>query len=203
MGQRLVFKCVKGDKRFATIYYHWSGYTQSIYYEAAELVAYLRSHGYTGKESIETLQKMLLDYLEARGGGVSWSKDDNGHFYEIEEWQKRGIDPTKDISRNNGLLDITDKGMRNSEYWAEALEEFNFSDETFTNNEFYHEGRGEFEIDDKEYKTLPKWEPDGRYVGTIKWDDARDACEWFEKLPRVDGVILGVDEEGLLVTGLE
>lgn len=203
MGQRLVFKCMKGDKRFATIYYHWSGYTQSIYYEAAELVAYLRSHGYTGKESIETLQKMLLDYLEARGGGVSWGKDDNGYLYEIEEWHTRGVHPKHDISRNNGMLDITDKGMRNSEYWAEALEEFNFSDETFTNNEFYHEERGEFEVDDEEYKTLPKWKSDSRYVGTIKWDDARDAGEWFEKLPRVDGVILGVDEEGLLVTGLE
>lgn len=35
MGQRLVFKCIKDDKQFATIYYQLSGYTQSIYYEAA------------------------------------------------------------------------------------------------------------------------------------------------------------------------
>lgn len=203
MGQRLVFTCVKGDNQFATIYYHWSGYTQSIYYEAAELVAYLRNHGYTGTESIDALKKMLLDYLETRGGGASWGKDNNGHFYEIEEWQKHGINPKPDVSRNNGLIDTTDRGMQDAEYWAEAIEEFNFDDETFTNNEFYHEGSDCFEIQNEEYNSLPKWEPDDRYVGTIKWDDARDAGEWFMKLPRMDGFILGVDEEGLIVTGLE
>ena len=195
MGERLVFNCVKGGKRIATIYYHWSGYTQSIYWEAAELVKWLRNHGYTGKENAETIQRLLLVYLEERGGGVS------GDGFEIEEWKKRGVNPKIDgVSRNNGLLDITERGIKNAEYWAEALEEFNFDDETFGNHEYYHEPKSELELEHPE--KVPAWNPNPRYVDTIKWDDASDALNWFNSLPRYEWV-LGVDSDGNYVTALE
>ena len=201
MGQRLVFKCIKNGERIATIYYHWSGYTQSIYWEAAELVDWLRNHGYTGEETVEELQKMLLDYLEERGGGASGNEDENGNLYEVEEWAKRGIKAKEEgISRNDGLIDITKRGMDHAEYWAEALEDFNFDDETFTNGEFYNEPPAECDwIENPD--GIPEWKPE--FGDIIKWDEARDALRWFDSLPRYEG-LLGIDPEtGCYVSACE
>lgn len=201
MGQRLVFRCVKGGKKFATLYYHWSGYTQSIYWEAAELIRWLEEHGYSGNESIEDIQRMLLDYLEKRGGGASRCKDDNGTMYEIEKWRKRGVEPLSDgVNRTNGLIDITSRGMRESESWAEALETIDFDERTFTNNVFFNEDPSVFDwIEQPE--AIPKWEPNDSFIGTIKWEDAESALRWFNELPEYEGV-LGVSSDGCYIIAL-
>lgn len=187
MGERLVFKVIKREKRIATIYYHWSGYTGSIYFEAANLSKWLKENGFTGEESIEKTQEMLLHFVQQNGGGV-------GDKNTFNEFKKRGISTKEDgYTRNNGLLDITDSGMREAEKWGEHVEEFNLDDETFTNNEFTYIDPEE--IDWVEHpEVIPKWEPDPRYVGTIKWDDAEDALKWFGELPRHKGV-LGIATE--------
>lgn len=189
MGERLVFKVIKREKRIATLYYHWSGYTGSIYFEAAKLANWLKENGFTGEESIEKTQEMLLRFVEQNGGGV-------GDRRTLNEFKKRGIDPKEDgYSRNNGLLDITDAGMRESERWGEHIEEFDLDDETFTNNEFTYEDPDEFDwVEHPE--VIPKWEPDPRYVGTINWDDATDALKWFDELPRYEGVLGIATEDG-------
>lgn len=109
MRQRLVFECKKDGKTFATLYYHWSGYTGSIYYEAWRLVEGLKARGYDKTMDVPTIQKMLLDILQSQGGGASWSK--NGDVYpEIEAFKALGVtDIKEDISRNDGLIDITKK----------------------------------------------------------------------------------------------
>lgn len=189
MGERLVFKVIKREKRIATLYYHWSGYTGSIYLEAANLAKWLRENGFTGEESIEKTQEMLLRFAEQNGGGV-------GSKETLAEFKKRGINPKEDdYSRNYGLLDITDKGMRDAERWGEHIEEFNLDDQTFTNNEFAHIDPEELDWIDRPV-VIPKWEPDPRYVGTIKWDDAVNAMQWFDNLPRYDGVLGIITEDG-------
>lgn len=189
MGERLVFKVIKREKQIATLYYHWSGYTGSIYFEAANIAKWLKDNGFTGEESIEKTQEMLLQFVEQNGGSV-------GDRNTFNEFKKRGIDPMEDgYSRNYGLLDITDKGMRDAEHWAEHIEEFNLDDLTFTNSEFTYEDPEEFDwVEHPE--VIPKWEPDQRYVGTINWDDAVDAMKWFDKLPRYEGVLGIATEDG-------
>jgi hypothetical protein len=189
MGERLVFKVIKREKRIATLYYHWSGYTGSIYFEAGKLASWLRDNGFTGEESIEKTQEMLLNFVQQNGGGV-------GDKYTFNEFKKRGINPKEDgYSRNDGLLDITDTGMREAERWGEHVEEFNLDDQTFTNNEFTYDDPEEFDWV-KHPEVIPKWEPDPRYVGTINWDDAEDAMRWFDDLPRYDGVLGIATEDG-------
>lgn len=189
MGERLVFKVIKMEECIATLYYHWSGYTGSIYFEAANLANWLKENGFTGEESIEKTQEMLLHFAQQNGGGV-------GSKETLAEFKKRGINPMEDgYSRNYGLLDITDKDMRDAERWGEDIEEFNLDDETFTNNEFIYEDPEE--IDWIEHpEVIPKWEPDPRYVGTINWDDAVDAMRWFDELPRYEGVLGIATEDG-------
>lgn len=189
MGERLVFKVLKREKCIATLYYHWSGYTGSIYFEAANLAKWLKENGFTGEESIEKTQEMLLRFAEQNGGGVG-SKD------TLAEFKKRGINPMEnDYRRNYGLLDITDKGMTDAERWGEHIEEFNLDDRTFTNGEFTYEDPEEFDwVEHPE--VIPKWEPDWRYVGTIEWDEAEDAMRWFDELPRYEGVLGIATEDG-------
>lgn len=189
MGERLVFKVIKSEKRIATLYYHWSGYTSTIYFEAAKLAKWLRGNGFTGEESIEKTQEMLLHFVQQNGGGV-------GDTATLDVFRDRGINPmTNGYSRNCGLLDITDDGMRDAEHWGEHIEEFNLDDGTFTNDEFIYEDPEEFDwVEHPE--DIPKWEPDSRYVGTIEWDDAEDAMEWFDSLPRYEGVLGIATEDG-------
>lgn len=189
MGERLVFKVIKREKRIATLYYHWSGYTGSIYFEAAKLAGWLRENGFTGEESIEKTQEMLLKFVQQNGGGVG-SKD------TFEEFRKRGITPKEDgYSRNDGLLDITDADMREAEQWGEHFSEFNLDDRTFVNDEFTYLDPEECDwFEDPE--NIPKWKPDSRYIGTIKWDNAEAAMKWFDKLPRHEGVLGIVTEDG-------
>ena len=166
-----------------------SGYTASIYSEAATLVEWLRDNGFTGDESVEKTQEMLLHFVQQNGGG-------SGSVGTSEEFRKRGINPMKDgYSRNYGLLDITDGDMADAEHWGEHIEEFNLDDKTFTNNEFIYEDPEEFDwIEHPE--DIPKWKPDSRYVGVINWDDANDGLQWFEDLPRYDGILGTVREDG-------
>lgn len=189
MGERLVFKVIKSEKQIATIYYHWSGYTASIYSEAATLAEWLRDNGFTGYESVEKTQEMLLHFVQQNGGG-------SGSVGTSEEFRKRGINPMEDgYSRNYGLLDITDKDMAYAEHWGEHIEEFNLDDETFTNSEFTYEDPDECDWI-KHPEDIPKWKPDSRYVGVINWDDANDGLQWFEDLPRYDGILGTVKEDG-------
>lgn len=188
MGERLVFKVIKREKCIATLYYHWSGYTGSIYFEAGNLASWLRDNGFTGEESIEKTQEMLLHFVQQNGGGV-------GSKETLDEFKKRGINPMESgFSRNCGLLDITDTGMRDAERWGEHIEEFNLDDGTFANNEFFYDDPEEFDwVEHPE--AIPKWNPDPRYVGTINWDDAEDAMRWFDELPRYEEGVLGIVTE--------
>ena len=189
MGERLVFKVIKREKQIATLYYHWSGYTGSIYFEGANLAKWLKDNGFTGEESIEKTQEMLLQFVEQNGGGV-------GDRNTLNEFKKRGINPKEDgCNRTYGLLDITDKGMTYAERWGEHIEEFDLDDLTFTNSEFTYEDPEEFDwVEHPE--VIPKWEPDPRYVGTINWDDAVDAMRWFDELLRYEGVLGIATEDG-------
>jgi hypothetical protein len=204
MGQRLVFECKKDGKRFATLYYHWSGFTGSIYYEALRLVQALEEHGYDKSMDIPSIQKMLLDIVQSFGGGVSCTKTDDGVHPEVEAFKALGVtDIKEDISRNEGLIDITEKGMAEAVFWAEELEEFNFDDETFTNNEFMYldEGDEEWDLLAPEHpENIPVFNHGKHYIGTVKWSEAYAACQWYNTLiDRFEGFIGKDAETGKLV----
>lgn len=132
-------------------------------------------------------------------GGICGRKTKDGRLTEFEAFENIGYDIRKqnydDISRSNGIIDITEDGIKNAIEWAEALEEFNFDYETFTNNEFPVCPKDNCDWIDN-LSDIPRWEPDERYVDTILWDDADAALKWFKNTPRYDGNTLGVDENG-------
>lgn len=199
MGQRLVFRCIKNGERFATIYYHWSAYTLNVYQEALTLINGLRANGYNKDMSINNIRIMLAKILhdspmtdwngESIHGGVS--PNDFAKFREIGCPEE--LLTTDGLSRNMGLIDISEEGMNNAEYWADAQPcDFNFDDETFEettlacydkDDSYFKE---EFDYDepgkwDRIYEELEPFDPKNEYIATIKWDDAEAAYNWIEE----------------------
>lgn len=208
MGQRLVFKCIRGGERIATLYFHWSGYTESIYDTAVMLINGLRERNYSKAMTDDEVRLILLDILEkdstyewtdrssgtitATHGGVS--DGDKGQAYQA--FKELGAEPIVDgLSRNEGLIDITEDGMNQAEWWAEALETFDFDKETFTNGEYSHIPPDEIYEPDERRPDIPVFNPNPRYWDEIRWKDAADAARWFHDLPRYEGY-LGVDTDG-------
>ena len=133
MGQRLVVSVIENNERLATIYFHWSGYTISTYFELKTLInmldgktvdrTVLTREGFQKIESAkveeeDTLLKLVRLY-ESLGGGLSGN--------EFEAFAKRypGVAFKKDADRNNGLIDFTKEGMKDADNWAEASASIN------------------------------------------------------------------------------
>lgn len=202
MGERLVFKCIKNGEMFATLYYHWSGYTESVYHEAIELIRGLRMHNYNKDITTDDLKKLLLKILEAKHcdetgchGGVSYTPE------EVEAFRNLGVEPKVDdlLSRNEGLIDITKEGMKNSIFWGEAINIFDFDDETFTNYGFYTVPEEDLEDYDIP-KDLRKIDIPTKFTDHIKWGDAEDALRWYDAVTKNStGGVLGIDSHGSLI----
>lgn len=191
MGQRLVFRCIKEEKMFATLYFHWSAYTICGFEEGMEIVKGLNDRNWTKETSTTETIGMLVDILEHNisifdskmHGGVSGGTGS-------DEWKAiiaMGITPSDgdNVDRTYGLIDVTVAGMENALSWAEQIEEMNFDEGYFTGNNYYL-----FEIDDKESRNeffeiygndidinnIPEL-PDILYNGKIPFDDLGKADE--------------------------
>lgn len=198
MGQRLVFKCIKDGKQFATLYYHWSGFTLEIYRQAAYIIEKLREKGYNKDMSTNETRLMLLDIL----------REDRYHvtFGGRDEWEHGGVSSSdleafkeigasseqlnmNEVNRNQGLIDITESGMANAIYWADVEPcDINFDSETFQNWTLAMYDKDDYiftEAYDKEeldriYSLLSEFNPPKEYVGYILWDNAEKSYEWFK-----------------------
>lgn len=116
MGQRLVITVEKNDEILAKIYYHWSAYTISALYETKRLLEGIENcSSMTNRE----LQLQLIRFCEECGGGI-----EGGTKSEEFNWISRTF-PDKEfkrenIDRNEGLIAISSKGMRDIQMWSEG-----------------------------------------------------------------------------------
>lgn len=128
MGQRLVITGIKNHTPIFNIYYHWSAYTESALNEADQLLKYLLR-----PENYNDLVLSAIKYCELNGGGIGLSE-------ELKEAKRLYPDhdfKTDDISRNNGLIAITAKGMDNNTSWAEGTLDIDFDNDIIKNNVFF------------------------------------------------------------------
>lgn len=193
MGQRLVINCIRDGERFATLYFHWSAYTDSAYEEGRKIVLGLLDRGYskdmTKEETILMLEKILREDSQHPSytdktvfithGGVDQTEAEIAAF-EALGLSKEEMD-AENISRSDGLISITEQGMRDSELWGEGFAVLDFDNETFENCIFYEEEPNSevFEFDDFTYDTLPKWDPPMEFTGAIKWENVEAARDWY------------------------
>ena len=191
MGQRLVINCIRDSERFATLYFHWSAYTDSAYEEGRKIVSGLMDRGYSKDMTKEETILMLEKILREDSHGINYTKKTITHGgvdqtdAEIAAFEALGLSKeemdTENISRSEGLISITEQGMRDSETWGEGFAVLDFDNGTFENDIFYEEEPDSeaFEFNDFTYDTLPKWDPPMEFTGAIRWENVDAARDWY------------------------
>lgn len=221
MGQRLVINCIRDGERFATLYFHWSAYTDSAYEEGRKIVLGLLDRGYsknmTKEETILMLEKILREdsqhpsYTDKNKfgeivithGGVDQTEAEIAAF-EALGLSKEEMD-VENISRSDGLISITEQGMRDSEIWGEGFATLDFDNETFENDIFYEEEPDSeaFEFAEIDYDDVPQWDPPMEFTGAIKWENVDAAREWYwENYGKDCRYILGKLNNGNVLTSV-
>lgn len=139
MGQRLVITVHAFDEDIATIYYHWSAYTTSALQEAKDIIDNVDWFNSSNKDE---LILRITKHLESRGGGVF--VDDRKLFEE--KYPDEKFDD--DVSRNDGLIAISEETMKRMQYWSEGDMTIDFDTEKVYNDVmFTYESDEEFKQD--------------------------------------------------------
>lgn len=130
MGQRLVVSVQNNGKELATVYYHWSAYTVSALWEVGKLVKCIFNHQ---DETEEELKLRLIRFCEENGGGINGNAEEFAYIeslYPGEVFKKEGY------SRNDGLIDLSEKGRKESHGWSEGDVEIYIDEERINNGVF-------------------------------------------------------------------
>ncbi len=136
MGQRLVITVHAFDEDIATIYYHWSAYTTSALQEARDIIDKVDWFNSSNKDE---LILRITRYLESCGGGVF--VDDQKLFEE--KYPDEKFDD--DVSRNDGLIAISEETMERMQDWAQGDMTIDFDTEKVYNDVlFTYESDEEF-----------------------------------------------------------
>lgn len=125
MGQRLNIEIKKDDKVLANAYYHWAGYTGC----ALELTEQVINGLNTETSTNDVLKAIRL--LELTGAGLTDSELQN-----LDESFK-DLKFKNCIDRNNGLIAISEKGIKETESWEEARVEIHLDTKDIILN-IYH-----------------------------------------------------------------
>lgn len=108
MGQRLNIEIKKDDKVLANAYYHWSGYTSSALDLTDEILKNIDNVNFNN----DIVRAVKL--LELTGAGLESSEIDNLNK------DMKNINFKKAIDRNEGLIAISEKGIKKTQFWEEA-----------------------------------------------------------------------------------
>ena len=114
MGQRLVVTIEKGDRKLCNIYYHWSAYTYDALLETRKIINCIYNHE---DETESELLLRLIRFCEKNGGGIRGAKDE---FAYIQSLYPNEIFVTENYSRSEGLIALSEKGMRDLQSWSEG-----------------------------------------------------------------------------------
>lgn len=215
MGQRLVINCIRDGERFATLYFHWSAYTDSTYEEGRKIVSGLLERGYSKDMTKEETILMLEKILREDSHGISYTKKTITHggvdqtdaeiaAFEALGLSKKDMD-AENISRSEGLISITEQGMKDSETWGEGFAVLDFDNETFENDIFYEEEPDSeaFEFAEIDYDDIPQWDPPMEFTGAIKWENVEAARDWYwENYGKDCRYILGKLNNGNVLTSV-
>lgn len=150
MGQRLVVTVNQYGEDIAKIYYHWSAYSVSALREAREIINVL----YDDENEEKDLRLRLIRFCENNGGGI-----DGGET--SDEWKRitkmyPNVEFKKDnISRNCGLIALSEEGMNDIQGWSEGdviinLDEdrvFNYVNFWYNDIDSYNEDCSELDDD--------------------------------------------------------
>lgn len=109
MGQRLNIEIKSGEKIIANAYYHWAAYSESAY-KLTRLIV-------DDFDNVKDLDKfgLAIVLLQKTGAGVV-----NDDFDAVKSKLPEDFQLEKGISRNLGLISISEEGMKETRDWEEG-----------------------------------------------------------------------------------
>ena len=156
MGERLNIEIKEGNKVLANAYYHWSGYTSSSL-ELTQLIL-------NSIPSVKYEDKLInaIKLLEITGAGLTENEINYGKK-AIKDYDTYNFKST--TGRNEGLIGISKKGIKETETWEEHRVEINLDTKLIdfdaiwkSTKEEYLEDYGDDE--DKKYEDIPIYDID-------------------------------------------
>lgn len=164
MGQRLIVTIENDEKELAKIYYHWSAYTGSALYITKKVIDCIYNH------KAETESEMLLRlirFCEESGGGIVGNEEYNEREYVQNLFPNEKF-KSDNISRNDGIIALSQKGMDGTQSWSEGDVYINLSTDQvdfcvysgYDSLEEYIEERKSWddEFDEKELNNMPTFD---------------------------------------------
>lgn len=197
MGERLVVNIEKGERKLCNIYFHWDAYTYNALLDTKKIIDCIYNHN---DETEKEMLLRLIHFCEENGGGIS-----NG--YGGDEWKYiQNLYPNETfkaegISRNDGLISLSEKEMTESNRWSEAEVYIDLDTDQvdfcvysgYESLEEYIEERKEWddELDEKELENMPTFDFCLGYfdVGDIDEIIAQLGSTDYEGVIKCDGEI--------------
>ena len=142
MGQRLNIQIEATDtdtnetKVLANCYYHWSGYTSS----AMELVYEMVSSGIYNLDISDPVEKAIR-LLEETGAGLA--KDELTDTYNETKYKIS-------THRNNGLIAISEKGIKETMTWEESRVTINLTTGSIDMSDMVYDETDVFSMEDRQ-----------------------------------------------------
>ena len=115
MGQRLVVTVNQYGEDIAKIYYHWSAYSLSALQEARDIINVL----YDEENEIKDLKLRLIRFCEQNGGGIRGGENSDEWKYITKLYPNETF-KKDNISRNYGLIALSQDGMEDFQGWSEG-----------------------------------------------------------------------------------
>ena len=116
MGQRLVVTVISQNKDLCKMYFHWSAYTSCALNVTKDVLDCIYNHE---DETEREFQLRMIRFCEQYGGGIKNGKGSVEWKY-IQNVYPNEIFKKEDISRNYGLIAISEEGMDDLQDWSEG-----------------------------------------------------------------------------------
>lgn len=197
MGQRLVVTIEKGERKLCNIYFHWDGYTYNALADTKKIINCIYNHK---DETEEDMLLRLIHFCEDNGGGISNGCDGDEWKY-IQSLYPNETFKAEGISRNDGLISLSEKEMEESQSWSEGDVYINLDTDrvefcVYSGYEYleeYIEERKSWDddFDESELKNMPKFDFNLGYFDVQDIDAIINTldCTDFEGVVECDGEI--------------
>lgn len=185
MGQRLVVTARSMGVDLCKMYFHWSAYTIPALMEVKDMMAEFPMETRSKDEAI----LYFIRYCEKNGGGISNGYGSKEWNYITEKYPNK-IFKKDGISRNQGLIGISEEEMNAIQNWSEGDIVINLDDMTVHNEVFWcYDNIDEYnqELIDREDK--PVTLDDIQEVGEIGDFDVEDIDDVIADLEDISGYV--------------
>ena len=182
MGQRLVVTVRSMGEDICKMYFHWSAYTIPALMEVRDMMAEFPMETKSKDEAI----LYFIRYCEKNGGGISDGYGGKEWNYITEKYpnEKFKVDG---ISRNNGLIGISEEKMDSIQSWSEGdiiidLDEMTVHNEVF----WFYDGIDAYneELVDREDELATLDDiPEVGEIGDFDLEDIDDVIANLEDIP--------------------